>query len=625
MAYRQEYFSGVALGMLQVKTFIYLTIIHAIVLPLIFIPAQSRAQSTQTPELFLDEVQTVYLTNLERREAGLPPLRWNRELSEAARDFALDVVTNLPAGYCSHTDSTGRGPGERMRVAGYTNVTAWGENSVCGYATPAAAVRAWMNSPSHKANMLDTRFREIGVGYARNLSNGRGYIVQDMALDRDFAPVIINDEAPSTTSANVKLYIYSQEMGSGFTGLGASVEMMVSNEPGFDGAAWQVYQAEIDWTLASGDGWKSVYVKTRDALGRTALASDTIYLGSALPSSQLSFDGASQVESGFRLNRIDAGTWPKVQFSMGWVGDNSDPTFAVYTGSAQTTDDPTAVGGTCARLQPGSGTTMATVWTSGHLATSPGVAYFRVKVADNSSAKDVLRLRVVVDGREVASKTVRGVDFTAPGEYQEFAVPYDPASATATSIMFYFERIGPVAVDADAVSLYTPPVPASAPLQWQAPNDYLRNHGIQARFVDDSGAFSTPQDLHTQTGALSYQPAAGQLRTELNVTPPSVWMEAADSNQSPAPAVLNVLCVNCVDGPWQAETDEQWLQLSSTNDTLQVTGVPTGLTPGIYQGEVLVSLPSDTSVDSVLVQVTMTVGDIDVILPEKLYLPAVVR
>ncbi len=625
MACRQEQFSGVAVRMFQAKSIIYLTIIHVTALSLLLIPAQSRAQSTQTPELFLDEVQTVYLTNLERRKVGIPPLRWNRELSEAARSFALDVVTNLPAGYCSHTDSAGRGPGERMRNAGYTNVGAWGENSVCGYSTPAAAVRAWMSSPSHKANMLDTRFREIGVGYARNSSNSRGYVVQDMALDRDFAPVIINDEAPFTTSPNVKLYIYSQETGSGFTGLGVSVEMMVSNDPGFADAAWQAYQTEIDWTLASGDGSKSVYVKTRDALGRTALASDTIYLGGELPSSQLSFDGASQVESGFRLNRIDAGGWPKVQFSMGWVGDNSDPTFAIYTGSAQTTDDPAAIGGTRARLQPGSGTTMATVWTSGQLARSPGVAYFRVKVDDNSSANDVLRLRVVVDGREVASKTVRGVDFTVPGEYQEFAVPYDPASATAASIMFYFERIGPVAVDADAVSLYTAPVPASAPLQWQAPGDYLRNHGIQARFVDDSGAFSTSQDLHTQTGALSYQPAAGQLRTELNVTPPSVWMEAADSNQSPAPAVLNVLCVNCVDGPWQAETDEPWLQLSSTNDTLQVTGVPTGLAPGIYQGEVLVSLPSDTSVDSVLVQVTMTVGDIDVILPEKLYLPAVVR
>ena len=611
--------------MLQAKSILYLTIIYIIVLPLMLIPARSRAQSTQTPELFVDELQTVYLTNLERRKVGLPPLRWNRELSEAARDFALDVVANQPAGYCNHIDSTGRGPGERMRAAGYPNITAWGENSVCGYTTPAAAVRAWMNSPNHKANMLDARFREIGLGYARNSSIGRGYVVQDMALDRDYAPVIIDDEAPSTTSPNVKLYIYSQEMGSGFTGLGASVEMLVSNDPSFAGAEWQPYQAEIDWTLTAGDGWKSVYVKTRDALGRTALASDTIYLGNTLPTSQLSFDGASRVESGFRLNRIEAGGWPKVQFSMGWVGDNSDPTFAIYTGTAQTVTDDAAVGGTCARLQPGSGTTMATLWTSGQLASSPGVAYFRVKMNDTSSTQNVLRLRVVVDGREVAAKSVRGVDFTAPNVYQEFAVPYDPANAAAGTIMFYFERIGPVAVDADAVSLYTAPVPASAPLQWQAPESYLRNHGIQARFVDDNGGFTMPQDVHTHTGVLSYDPAAGQLRTELNVTPPSVWMEAADSNQAPSPAVLNVLCLNCATGPWQAETDEAWLQLSSTNDTLEVKGVPDGLAPGIYQGEVLVSLPSDTSVAPVLVKVTMTVGDIDQILPEKLYLPAVIR
>ncbi len=610
--------------MLQAKFTINLTIIYILSFAFLLIPAPSHAQSTQTPELFADEVQTVYLANLERRKAGLPPLRWNHELSEAARGFALDVVANTPVGFCDHIDSAGRGPGERIRAAGYPNIGAWGENSVCGYTTPAAAVRAWMNSPSHRANMLDTRFREIGMGYARN-SSGRGYIVQDMALDQDYAPAIINDEAPSTTSANVKLYIYSQAMGSGFSGMGESTEMLVSNDPDFAGAEWQPYQTEIDWTLAAGDGWKSVYVKTRDGLGRTALTSDTIYLGSQLPNEQLSFDGASQVESGFRLNRIEAGGWPKVQFSMGWVGDDGDPTFAIYTGSAQTVNDDKAIGGTCARLQPGAGTTMATVWTSGHLATSPGVAYFRAKVSDNSSSQDVLRMRVVVDGREVAAQTVRGIDFDAPDQYQEFAVPYDPANANAGSIMFYFERIGPIAVDADAVSLYTAPVPASAPLQWQAPGDYLRNHGVQARFVDDAGAFTAPQDVHPNTGALVNNPATGTVRTELSVSPPTVWMETLDSSQAPDPAQLSVLCQNCATGPWQAETDEQWLQLSSTNDVLEVMGNPAGLAPGIYQGEVLVSLPSDPSVPPVLVRVTMTVGDIEVLLPEKLFLPAVAR
>jgi len=610
--------------MAQVKSILHVTMIHLIVFPLLLIPAQSTAQSTQTPDLFRDEVQAIYLTNLERRRAGLPPLRWNRELSEAARGFALDVVTNLPSGYCSHTDSTGRGPGERMRNAGYTHVTAWGENSVCGYVTPAAAVRAWMNSPDHKAGILDTRYREMGLGYAYDSSNGRGYVVQDMALDRNYAPVIIDDEAPSATTPDVKLYIYSQEMGSGFTGLGASVEMMVANDPNFAGAVWQTYQAEIDWVLAPGDGWKSVYVKTRDALGRTALAFDTIYLGSDLPTNQLSFDGASQVGNGFNLARIEAGNWPKVQFSMGWVGDNSDPTFAISGGLAQTLDDTAAVGGTYTRLQPGSNPTIANVWSSGHLAASPGVAYFRVKVGDNTSTQDVLQLRVLVDGREVAAKTVRGIDFNAPGNYQEFTVAYDPASA-ATSILFSCERIGPVAVDADAVSLYTPAVPANAPLQWQAPNDYLRNHGIQARFVDDSGAFSAPQDLHTHTGVLSYQPPTSQARTELAVTPSSVWMETSDNNLAPAPAVLNVLCLHCAGSPWQAETDEQWLHLSSTSDLLEIRGVPAGLAPGLYQGKVRISLPSNSSVDAVWVQVTMAVGDIDLALLERLYLPAVVR
>lgn len=164
-----------------------------LLLALIITPAPLHAQSVSPADLFYDEVQTVYLINLERRAAGLAPLRWNQELTLSARTFAEDVVLHQPSSYCGHIDSAGRTPGERMRLAGYTKLAAWAENSVCGYTTPEAAVRAWMNSNAHRKNLLDSRLRELGVGFALS-SAYRGYIVADLALDANYAPVIIANE-----------------------------------------------------------------------------------------------------------------------------------------------------------------------------------------------------------------------------------------------------------------------------------------------------------------------------------------------------------------------------------------------------------------------------------------------
>jgi uncharacterized protein YkwD len=163
-------------------------------------PAPTHAQSTSPADLFFNEAQTVYLINLERRAAGLAPVRWNMELTQSARTFAENVVANQPPGYCGHIDSEGRTPDERIRLAGYTKLAAWGENSVCGYTTPEAAARAWMNSDLHRRNLLDSRFRELGVGYALS-SAQRGYIAVDLALDSSYAPVIIENEAPQQRCA----------------------------------------------------------------------------------------------------------------------------------------------------------------------------------------------------------------------------------------------------------------------------------------------------------------------------------------------------------------------------------------------------------------------------------------
>lgn len=65
--------------------------------------------------------------------------------------------------YFSHTSQDGSGPGDRITDAGYRWST-YGENIAKGQRTPAAVMDSWMNSPGHRANILNCSFKELGVG-----------------------------------------------------------------------------------------------------------------------------------------------------------------------------------------------------------------------------------------------------------------------------------------------------------------------------------------------------------------------------------------------------------------------------------------------------------------------------
>jgi uncharacterized protein YkwD len=583
-------------------------------------PQQVKAQSVEPHDLLFYEVETIHQINLERRAQGLAPLRWNRELNQSARGFAQDVVANQPTGYCDHIDSQNRSPGERIRAAGFVRLGAWAENAVCGYTTPAAAVRAWMNSESHRANLLNDRFREIGIGYALSEA-GRGYIVADLAVDLSYAPVIIENEAPSTATPQVTLYVYDQATSSGFTGLGPSVEMMISNNPDFSDAHWQPYTADIAWTLGVGEGWKSVYVKTRDALGRTVLVSDSIYLGAELPRTQLTESGASYFDSGFRLERVEAEQWPQIQFSLDWIGDDSDPGFSASPTATTSVTENDAIGGTAVQLLNGG---IATLWTGSYLASLPATAYFRIKVSDNSAPHHVVKLRVMSAYGEAGVLLLRGVDFQAPNVYQEFAVPYHLGDE-ARSVTFRIDRIGSTDVTFDSVILFSAPIPVMAPLQWQSPENYLRSRGVQARFLKEDGSFSPVVDVHPESGVLAYNESDPIVTPTLSVAPTSIWIETPVEQPTPARQVA-VECTNCVDGAWQATTESAWLQPIPVDDALLELQVNVeGMLAGIYSGEVVVSAPAENGLAPLAVPVTLVIGDLANLMTEKLYLPTVQR
>ncbi len=102
-------------------------------------------------------------TNAQRAQNGnLSALTINSKLSAAAQTKANDMVAR---NYWSHNTPDGKEPWTFMDAAGYEYQKA-GENLAYGFATSSDAVVGWMNSPGHRANILDSAYREVGFGFA---------------------------------------------------------------------------------------------------------------------------------------------------------------------------------------------------------------------------------------------------------------------------------------------------------------------------------------------------------------------------------------------------------------------------------------------------------------------------
>lgn len=110
------------------------------------------------------EKEVVRLVNVERTSRGLSSLSHDWELSRVARYKSQDMKDN---NYFSHTSPTYGSPFQMMKSFGITYRTA-GENIAKGQHTPQAVVTAWMNSSGHRANILNSSFTHIGVGYVEN-------------------------------------------------------------------------------------------------------------------------------------------------------------------------------------------------------------------------------------------------------------------------------------------------------------------------------------------------------------------------------------------------------------------------------------------------------------------------
>jgi uncharacterized YkwD family protein len=105
--------------------------------------------------------KVVQLVNAERQKAGLDALYIDSKISDVARVKSKDMAD---LNYFDHYSPT-YGMANNMLLRFGITYSFWGENIAMGQDTPEIVVSEWMNSPSHRANILSSNFTFIGVGY----------------------------------------------------------------------------------------------------------------------------------------------------------------------------------------------------------------------------------------------------------------------------------------------------------------------------------------------------------------------------------------------------------------------------------------------------------------------------
>lgn len=134
----------------------------------IVLMASPSAGSAQTSFIGITPENVLTLANIERRAAGLPPLSMNDDLTRAAQSKLSDIFRN---DYFAHTAPDGTTPWFWIEQSGYPYVYA-GENLAMNFTTVMDQHRAWMNSATHRQNILSDRYDEIGVAVGQGVVNG---------------------------------------------------------------------------------------------------------------------------------------------------------------------------------------------------------------------------------------------------------------------------------------------------------------------------------------------------------------------------------------------------------------------------------------------------------------------
>jgi uncharacterized protein YkwD len=142
------------------------------------------------PNSSLTREGVISWTNINRKQNGdLPPLTENSQLDKAAE---LKLADMFKQQYFEHINPQGLGPGDLAKEAGY-NFIAEGENLALGnFADDEDLLTAWMNSPGHRANILNVKYQDIGVAVGQGMYQGHStwLAVQEFGKPASSCPVV---------------------------------------------------------------------------------------------------------------------------------------------------------------------------------------------------------------------------------------------------------------------------------------------------------------------------------------------------------------------------------------------------------------------------------------------------
>lgn len=144
------------------------------------------------------------LTNARRTAAGLSELTFNETLSSAAYTKGVDMINK---DYWAHVAPDGTEPWAFFNSFGYKYRYA-GENLARDFSSASAAVDAWMNSPTHRDNILNPKYKEIGIGIVEGDLAGSDTTIIVQFFGTSYAdnvkqPLAINTDLPATQTQNV--------------------------------------------------------------------------------------------------------------------------------------------------------------------------------------------------------------------------------------------------------------------------------------------------------------------------------------------------------------------------------------------------------------------------------------
>jgi len=145
----------------------------------------------------LSQTSLFQLTNQERVASGLVTLKENPILNQAAHAKAQDMINN---DYFAHQSPIGITPWYWFKQAGYSYQLA-GENLAVGFVDSEEVVNAWENSPSHKANLLNPNFQEMGIAVVTGNFQGAETSVVVQLFG---SPLAVKNNANVKTSPIVK-------------------------------------------------------------------------------------------------------------------------------------------------------------------------------------------------------------------------------------------------------------------------------------------------------------------------------------------------------------------------------------------------------------------------------------